>query len=172
MTGESFTIRLATTEDIPVIMDIHQRSWLFAYKHCLPLQLIQNHTANRYNMWKELLAKNDDEQYVAVFNGKIIGFLGVIAPRDVDLFKDTRELQGLYLDPDYVGRGFGTRIINWVKNSTLSMGCTRISLWVLAQNIRAKNFYRKNGFCPDGSVKLSGLNDTIQERYIWCAAKT
>jgi len=44
---------------------------------------------------------------------------------------------------------------------------TRIMLWVLAENERARHFYRRNGFEPDGVEKLApvGGAELLEVRY-------
>ena len=44
---------------------------------------------------------------------------------------------------------------------------TRILLWVLAENERARHFYRRNGFEPDGVEKLVPVGgvELLEVRY-------
>ena len=163
---QKFFIRPAALEDAPKCADIHMRSWVFAYSQYIPMEIIEQHNTRRPVMWEKMLKNNIDTHFVAVYQGKIIGITSINSPRDQDLPNTVYELTGLYFDPDYIGKGFGKKTMDWVKNEISTRGYRKISLWVLSQNTRAKTFYEKNGFKPDGDVKSSVLGDTFEERYI------
>ena len=96
---------------------------------------------------------------------RIIGILTVNAARDKDVPESTGELIGLYLDPDYIGRGYGRLAMDWAKAELRARGFSTMVLWVLDRNDHAKRFYEKCGFVPDGIVKPSGLGERMEERY-------
>ena len=162
----SFNIRAAAPADAAKCADIHMRSWVFAYKDIVPMDIIESHNVRRPAMWQELLANNEDIHYVAVLDDIIIGIITINPPYENDLPETVYELSGLYLDPDYVGKGFGRLSMDWIKSEIFSRGYKMISLWVLDKNIRAKSFYEKYGFKPDGKRSESGIGDILKERYI------
>ena len=44
--------------------------------------------------------------------------------------------------------------------------CRRVVLWVLADNARARRFYDRAGFAPDGGTNiLTGLGGVLEVRY-------
>lgn len=158
-------VRLATMEDAGACADIHMRSWIFAYSHCVPMELIEKKNAERPALWARLLENNQGTHYVAVCGNQVVGFIGIGTPRDEDLPVDSYEIRSLYLDPNDVGKGYGKALMDWAKAETAARGYRSIALWVLDQNSRAKTFYEACGFQPDGAVKPSGLGDTMEERY-------
>ena len=164
----NFQIRAAVPEDAAKCADIHMRSWVFAYSDCVPMDVIEKSNARRPAMWTRLLETSKDIHYVAVYDNVIVGFVTINPAGDCDLPETVYELSSLYLDPDYVGKGFGRLVMDWVKGEIASRGYQTISVWVLDRNYRAKAFYEKCGFKPDGACKESGLGDTLEERYI-CA---
>jgi len=83
-----------------------------------------------------------------------------------DLAINVYELVGLYLAPDYIGKGFGRHTMEEIKAMILQRGYSAVSLWVLTENFRAKAFYEKCGFVADGVQKDSGLLNIKEERYI------
>ncbi len=161
-----FSIRLALPADAPEFAAILRKSWIFAYSPYVPMEIIEQRNAHREEMWEIFLKANFDTHYAAVSGGKIIGILSINPPRDQDLPATVYELTGLYLDPDFIGKGLGQKTMDWVKKEIIARGYRTISLWVLAQNSRAKTFYEKNGFQPDGTVKASGLGNLLEERYL------
>lgn len=165
-TSPQFNIRLAVSDDAPKCADIHMKSWIFAYSHCVPMEIIERKNACRPAVWKSLLASGKDIHFVVTFHDEIIGFFAINPANDKDLPDTVYELSALYLDPEYIGKGFGKQTMDWIKNEISVRGYQKISVWVLDQNYRAKAFYEKNGFKSDGVFKTSGLGETQEERYI------
>lgn len=159
-------IRPAVPADAAVCAYIHKRSWVFAYGHCLSMELINKIHTNREVMWKKFFANENSGNYAMVLDGKMIGILTIAAARDKDLPANTGELIGLYLDPDHIGCGFGRHAMDWAKRKLKARKFSTMVLWVLDRNDSAKAFYEKCGFRPDGAVKPSGLEDRLEERYI------
>lgn len=114
-----------------------------------------------------LCGKKYKYSFCGGISGKIIGITSINPPRDQDLSDTVYELTGLYFDPDYIGKGFGKKTMDWIKNEISTRGYDTISLCVLTQNTRAKAFYEKAVFKPDESTKPSGLGDILEERYIY-----
>ena len=162
----NLSVRKAFPEDAAFCANIHKRSWLYAYTHCLGEEFILQRHKGREAVWKIMLTSPENDNYVAVLNGKIIGIISIGKERDGDMPANTGELCGFYLDPDYIGKGYGRKAMDWVKQELFSRGYNSVVVWVLDENRRAKRFYLKNGFVPEGTVKPSGLKNTMEERYI------
>ena len=159
-------IRLATLDDAPRCADIHGRSWMFAYSDIVDKDIIENYSARWSFVWEKMLENNTDTHYVILDDDMIVGFTSINPSRDADAPDGMFELTGLYLDPDHIGKGYGKQAMDFVKHEAAARGYMAMSLWVLNQNNRAKLFYEKAGFIPDGTKKNSGLGDTQEERYI------
>lgn len=162
-----FDIRLATLEDVKCCADIHAKSWEFAYSGIVSKDVIDKHNARWPMIWNTMLTNNTDSHYAVVLDSIIIGFLTISVSRDDDLNQSFYEIIGLYLDPKFIGYGYGKRAMDWIKREIKSRGYDSISLWVLDENDRAKRFYEKSGFKADGNNKPSGLGDTREVRYIY-----
>ncbi len=161
-----FQIRLAAPDDAQRSADIHGRSWMFAYGDIVGKDLIESYNARWPFVWAKMLENNTDTHYVILDGDMIVGFTSINPSRDADVSDEMFELTGLYLDPNHIGKRYGKQAMDFVKHEASTRGYTAISLWVLDQNDRAKRFYEKEGFIPDGSKKNSGLGDTQEERYI------
>ena len=162
-----FQLLLATHDDAPRCADIHGRSWMFAYSDVVGKDIIESYNARWPIVWTKMLENNTDTHYVILDDDMIVGFTSINPSRDADAPDGMFELTGLYLDPNHIGKGYGKQAMEWAKHEASARGYTAISLWVLDQNDRAKRFYEKAGFIPDGTKKNSGLGDTQEERYIW-----
>ena len=159
-------IRPGRPEDAAFCADIHKRSWIYAYSHCLGRDFIEDRLKNREPMWKKFLADERNGNFVAVLDGKIIGIITISAERDGDMPVGTGELCGFYFDPDYIGKGYGRQAMDWVKAKLKARGFSTMVLWVLDQNDKAKRFYEKSGLRPEGTSKPSGLGERLEDRYI------
>ena len=78
----------------------------------------------------------------------------------------TGELYALYVTPDWWSAGVGRALMDSVLASLRDAGYTSAVLWVLADNARARRFYDRAGFAPDGVTNiLAGLGGVLEFRY-------
>lgn len=154
-----FTIRLATLADADDIAAVHMRSWEYAYGSFLPPEIIGRQNEKRPQMWRMILQDNKDTQYAIEVDGKVVGLIGISEARDEDLPEGCYELQGLYLLPEFIGKGCGRTAMEWVKQEVRERGYRMMSLWVFEKNERARRFYEKGGFMLDESVSQTTLGE-------------
>lgn len=74
-------------------------------------------------------------RFVAEEEGEIIGFS--------DYNKETNELSGLYIKPNYTGRGIGEKLLHKAEEDAKQNGLEQ--LWCKS-TITAKDFYQKHGY--------------------------
>ncbi len=76
------------------------------------------------------------------------------------------ELYALYVSPDWWSTGTGRALMSRVLVSLEAESYQRAILWVLADNTRARRFYERAGFAPDGGINvLTGLGGVLEVRY-------
>lgn len=76
------------------------------------------------------------------------------------------ELYALYVTPARWSTGAGRTLMEAVLAALTETGYPRAVLWVLADNTRARRFYEKAGFAPDGVTNiLTGLGGVLELRY-------
>jgi GNAT superfamily N-acetyltransferase len=76
------------------------------------------------------------------------------------------ELYALYVHPAWWSTGTGRALMERVLARSASAGYSSITLWVLRDNQRARRFYERAGFAPDGATNvLTGLGDVLELRY-------
>jgi GNAT superfamily N-acetyltransferase len=68
------------------------------------------------------------------------------------------ELYALYVRPDLLGRGVGGVLVRAAEEWAAGRGHTRLALWVLAGNERARRFYARAGFAPDGGERVDAYD--------------
>jgi GNAT superfamily N-acetyltransferase len=76
------------------------------------------------------------------------------------------ELYALYVHPAWWSTGTGRALMDHVLAKVSRAGYPCVMLWVLERNGRARTFYERAGFRPDGaSHVLEGLGGVIEIRY-------
>jgi ribosomal protein S18 acetylase RimI-like enzyme len=76
------------------------------------------------------------------------------------------ELYALYVRPAWWSTGTGRALMERVLARTGAAGYQAITLWVLRDNERARRFYERAGFTPDGATNvLAGLGNILEVRY-------
>jgi ribosomal protein S18 acetylase RimI-like enzyme len=162
-------IRSATPEDVHAIAAIHVRSWQAAYRGLLPDDLLARQSVERREAhWRDAVAREDGAVLVAEEDGRTVGFASVAATRDLDADPATTgEVYAIYLDPDAYGRGLGRALMDGAVEELGRRGFRLATLWVLASNERARRFYARAGWRPDGGTKIDqfGDVDVLEVRY-------
>jgi GNAT superfamily N-acetyltransferase len=76
------------------------------------------------------------------------------------------ELYALYVHPAWWSTGTGRALMNHVLTKVRVGGYLCITLWVLEANARARRFYQRAGFAPDGARHvLEDLASVTEVRY-------
>ncbi|QGQ18928.1 GNAT family N-acetyltransferase [Cellulomonas sp. JZ18] len=156
---DEVTIRPATPDDAPDIADVHVRSWQEAYAGIVPDEYLSSlDPQQRAHRWRELLAAGPEDRVhtlVAHAGDRLLGFASYGPSRDEDARRGEREIYSLYLDPGTWGQGVARELIRSVVAEVGEQ--TPLTLWVLAANERARHFYRRHGFQPDGVERLDDV---------------
>lgn len=97
--------------------------------------------------------------WVAEVDGEIVGWANTSAGRDADGPRDL-ELEGLYVLDAHHGTGVGQALLD------AAVGDRPAYLWVLADNPRARAFYRRNGFEPDGAEHVDAEWEVNEVRLV------
>ena len=76
------------------------------------------------------------------------------------------ELYAIYVTPDWWSTGTGRALMDSVLAALTEARYPRVVLWVLADNARARRFYERASFAPDGVTNiLTGLGGLLELRY-------
>ncbi|MET3469350.1 MULTISPECIES: GNAT family N-acetyltransferase [Microbacterium] len=162
-------VRRAVPADAAAIARVHVRGWHEAYTGRMPQSILDRLDLDRLTrVRRELLGHEQrlDERessgaarpnhterthdlgrtWVAVTGGSIVGFAVSGSSRD-DPPVAPVELYAIYVLAAHHGTGAGQALLD------AALGDESASLWVLADNPRARAFYARNGFRPDGAEK-------------------
>ena len=79
---------------------------------------------------------------------------------------EVAELYALYVHPAWWSTGTGRALMDQVLAKVCAAGYACITLWVLEANARARRFYQRAGFAPDGARHvLDDLGGVTEIRY-------
>lgn len=163
-------VRRAVAADAQGIAQAHIQSWRESFRQILTAgTLAELNLAEHTKMWAEYLKNPDLTTHVAEMDDaealtaetcpRIVGFAlcGASesgAPRAL-------ELKMLYVVEQAKGTGLGQRMLD------AAIGTEPAQLWVAVRNPRARAFYTRNGFAPDGTAKMIARWDNIvNQRYL------
>jgi ribosomal protein S18 acetylase RimI-like enzyme len=183
-------IRPATAADEPIITQIRRETWLAAYAQIIDPEIIERVTAPRDGA--SAGPRPDRTSLVAVASpgadiagaGVIVGYASFGPERTVasvasvgsgtppgalspaGLAGETGELYALYVAPAHWSTGAGRALTDAALDGLRAAGYRRVVLWTLIENARARRFYDKAGFAPDGATNvLAALGKVEELRY-------
>lgn len=152
MTGsDEFIVRRAVDADAAAVAEV----WLRSYSAALPT-VQRAHTDDEVREWFRTVVVPGPrlETWVAVADGRVVGLL-VLSDDD---------LEQLYLDPDFRGRGLGDRLVELAKR----LRPRGLQLWTFQVNGPARRFYQRHGF--EVAELTDGRDNEEREpdvRYVW-----
>jgi GNAT superfamily N-acetyltransferase len=145
------TVREATGADAGGIGRVQERSWQAAYRHVFPVDELDRGGFIEVERWRERLDRPPGgwSTFVAEDDGEIVGFASVGPSRDE---QRVGELYAIYVDPGAWSTGAGRALLERGEQQ-LRAQYTVATLWVLEDNPRARGFYERAGWTPDGAQK-------------------
>jgi ribosomal protein S18 acetylase RimI-like enzyme len=148
------------------IATVHVRSWKGAYPGLIPQSYLDALTPeDRVEAWEQALAATAWPRTGTLVllgpspgdgadEGPITGFVSVGPTRDEDAEPDrVGEILTLYLDPSAFGSGGADLLMSAALVALRAAAYTTATLWVLDTNTRARRFYERRGWHPDGASK-------------------
>jgi GNAT superfamily N-acetyltransferase len=153
-------IRRATEEDAEGIALVQVDGWRWAYHGLVSRRILDAmDVAERTAAWTELVAGRrgpaDARDLVAVEDGAVHGFACHGPAREYlgPAGGATAELYALYVTPGRAGTGLGRALMAAAVEEMRDAGHRSAVLWVLRGNARARRFYERAGWAPDGAER-------------------
>lgn len=141
-------IRTCAKNDIPVLVDVIQQSFLtVAERFGLTQENAPRHPSNCTADW---IQKDMDRGviYFVIESGNSI--LGCIALELAN--SEVCYLERLAVLPGYREHGFGKTLVNHVLCRARGLGAHRVDIGIIAQDVELKDWYRRIGFV-EGETK-------------------
>jgi GNAT superfamily N-acetyltransferase len=151
-------IRRAVPADAVAVSDCHTLCWREAYAGLVRNEYLYSDAVERRRLsrWKQRLGETR-AVWLAEDDGMVVG----VASTDIARGQEPREpvqLMSLYLRSGYQGTGLADRLL------TAAIGSAPASLWVFADNPRARRFYGRHGFVPDGAEMIDPDTGLLEVR--------
>jgi GNAT superfamily N-acetyltransferase len=140
--------------DCDRVAEIRIRGWRSAYRGLMPQPYLDSlSAAEDAERRRERFRQSDDTvvNLVAEQDGELLGWAAHGPYRGGELRTPDAELYAIYLDPARYGRGIGHALLQESIRRCTAAGHPRMYLWVLKGNTRARAFYERAGFHPDGT---------------------
>lgn len=148
-------IREASRSDARRMAEITVAAWKTAYVGIVPDRVLQHQTVERHlDYWLTDQAWQPPMRtWIAEVDGHTVGYAHAGAFRP-ELGEDSNagELWGMYVDPDFTGRGYGHQLMAAVNAYFWSRGWGTAYLWVLRDNRNARRFYEGEGWNLDSTA--------------------
>jgi GNAT superfamily N-acetyltransferase len=148
-TSDEVVLRRATAADAGALAEV----WLRSFDAALP-GVRRAHTDDEVRGWFRDVVLPQRETWAADAAGVVVGLM-VLGPGEIDQ---------LYLDPDWRGRGLGDRFVALAQELFPS----GLSLWTFQVNESACRFYERHGFVAVEWTDGAGNEEREADvRYAW-----
>lgn len=168
----TYHVRPATAVDASAVARIHVRAWQQAYAGIIPENILTGLSIQERTVRWAAIAERGDEHgvmRVAEVEDDVIGFSLVETGAD-----GRCELGALYVDPGHWGRGVGHRLHRAAVHDMTAGDREEAVLWVVERNTRARSFYDRHDWRPDGESLDEIWGDVvvrvIRLKRVWTSA--
>lgn len=144
---KNFTIRKVGIEDVDALAFIQTESWKSAFKNILSEADLDRYTNinNAKNLYKRLLNENIGNGFILSIDEKPHCIAYWDKSRESEM-NDYSEIICIHSLSDNWGKGYGSKMMNYILNDIKNAGFTKVMLWVFKDNYRARKFYENHGF--------------------------
>ncbi|MFF3836530.1 GNAT family N-acetyltransferase [Streptomyces sp. NPDC001930] len=146
---ENLDIRRAAASDAAEVAEV----WLRSYAAALP-DVRRAHTDDEVRYWLREMVVPAQETWVATVEDTVVAMMVL----------DGEDLDQLYIDPPWRGRGIGDRLVELAKRRSTA----GLTLWTFQVNAPARRFYERHGFVA--AEHTDGERNEEREpdvRYVW-----
>ncbi len=171
-------VRKAVIEDVGAMSFVHSQTWKKAYVDFISAEYLENISDEGWiPLFSRALKENVHQAAVYETDKKITGTITFgearkdPSPESVQHTGQINPGQGeiisLYVLPQYWSAKQGYELMKFAVEALKSQGFESCFLWVIKDNTRAVNFYRRFGFTSTGrlmTVMLAGL-PVVEEKY-------
>ena len=152
--GNTTSIRRVKSEDANTLAYIQTESWKSAFCNIISKEDLEKYTNidTAIDMYKKILSKN-------IGNGFILSIDDI--PHCIAYWDNAREEQ-IKEDAEIIcihslsenwGKGYGTRMMEYILSEIKGAGFNNVVLWVFKENKRACSFYENHGFILTDKTK-------------------
>jgi len=165
-------VRRAREDDAAGIANVRVETWRTAYAGLMAENFLAAlNAADGEQFWRDLIRDlpTDRVPWVAeeTETGAVVGFEHSGAARDDDAPGNAGEVYLIYVVKECWSRGLGRELMEHAERDLRQLGYETALLWVLEGNDRARAFYERHGWQPDGArePREFGGVELVEVRY-------
>lgn len=148
---DEVAVRGAQTADAPSIAVVHVDSFHAAYAGLLPRETLGRlDVGARTRIWAGRIAdaaESGRRVTVVEHSGRVVGFAYFgSSPDDDEVPGQIGHVYSIHTEPTLTGRGIGTVLMIHATKAMTVAGFSAATLWVVAENTRARGFYERLGW--------------------------
>lgn len=136
--------RAATAADLDLCLGVQRRSAVVGYAHIFPQDQYPFPADVVRAEWADRFAAGVAVT-LAIVDDEVVGTISVRPPK----------LESLFVVPEHWGSGVGLRLHDVALDQIRTAGARAAELDVMVDNARARRFYEKHGWLPDGRSEVS-----------------
>ncbi|HEX7187642.1 MAG TPA: GNAT family N-acetyltransferase [Actinomycetes bacterium] len=163
------SVRPAVPADAGDIARVQAAAWSRTYAGLLPAEDLAAAGSDRAEeTWRAAVTSPPSQHHrvlTALSGERVVGFAALSPAGDPDLQPALdAELHALCVDPERVGAGHGSRLVNAAADVMRAAGFDHLHVWVTEQEAPLQDLLRKAGWEPDGaarSLDLRGDGDVL-----------
>ena len=158
-------VRAARPADAAELGRVHARAWAAAPPPLLPAPADEAQLAQAWTAAVSAPPSSRHPVLVATAADQVVGFAALAPSPDADAAAaegsnaatsagTDAELLVLLVDPDAVGRGHGSRLLNAGADVLADSGVRRLRTWVPEPDVERQRFLAGAGFAADGATRV------------------
>ncbi|RCV50929.1 GNAT family N-acetyltransferase [Marinitenerispora sediminis] len=144
------TVRPARQQDAQAMDELFRAAALAAWSHFMPEEELRAEPP-RPEVYRQAVRAPEVTVLVAEEGGRVRGFAVTRESRDPDGGRGVGELHMCYAHPEAWGTGVASALMAEALAHLRACGHRTATLWAAEPNHRARAFYRRWGWQPDGA---------------------
>jgi ribosomal protein S18 acetylase RimI-like enzyme len=147
------TYRTAGIEDAAALAELGARTFTDTFGHLYQPSDLELFLRNHHpGAWEKELADPAFEVCVAEKDGRMVGYIKLGPPHlPFEPRGEAAELRQLYVVDEVKGQGVARELVEWLIERARDRRADHLYLSVFTDNHRARRFYEKMGFEPEGT---------------------
>jgi GNAT superfamily N-acetyltransferase len=159
------SVRAASPDDADAIAGVQAAAWRATYGDLLPAEVMDElRSADARDQWRQAVATPPSARHrvlVAVTGVDVVGFAAFGPSEDSDLVAMVdAEMIALCVQPDRIGEGHGSRLVNAAGDHLRADGFLHVRVWLAAggEDERMHAFLAGAGWAEDGARRELDLH--------------
>ncbi len=162
------SVRVAWADDAAAVADVQLKAWRARYGDLLPAGALPEDATPLAATWRASMTRPDDARnrvLVALERNRVTGFAVTVPATDPDCDPvSDAELVELVVDPDEVGKGHGSRLLQAAADTMVADRFARAVTWAIGTDDALRRFLTEAGWGADAAhreLDLDGSGTTV-----------